>query len=398
MALADVPSLSHRASLLKATAVNAILADVRDARARGTDVVSLMRGEPDFRTPPHIVEAAAEALRAGRTQYPDNRGEMRLREAVATKLLRDNGLVYDPASEILITSGATLGIQAALLALLDDGDDVLLPDPIYDAYASPVVLAGGRVRPVRAHVEHGRFVLDPGAVEAALGPSSRVLLLNTPWNPVGTVIRESELRPLAELVIRRNLVLLSDEIYEALTYDGVRHVSPASVSPAIRSRTIVVNSLSKTYAMTGWRVGYCAGPAHVMQAMFLALQQVSRGPATFVQDAAAAALEGPQDAVEEMRVEYARRRAQVIAALDNVPRISVLPPEGGFFAMVDAGRTGVPSNEIRRRLLHDFGVAVVHGSAYGEGGEGMLRVSFGSGGDALARGLERLRAGLQTLS
>ena len=395
MALTGRASLSDRISLLKPTAVNAILAEIRQLQAQGRDIVSLMRGEPDFATPPHIVDAAAEALRAGRTRYPDNRGEMRLRDAVAAKIERDNGVSFDPASEILITTGATLGIQAAMMALLDDGDEVLLPDPIYDAYASPILLAGGRTRSVRADVHEGRFIVTAAAIEAAITPASRVLLLNTPWNPVGTVFRQSELEAIAELVVRRDLVLVSDEIYEAITYDGARHVSPASLSTAARARTVIVNSLSKTYAMTGWRVGYCAAPAPIIQAMLLVLQQSSRGPATFVQDAAAVAVSGPQQCVEDMRLEYARRRTRVMNALDGVPHVQVMPPEGGFFAMVDVRDTGGTSDDVRRRLLHDFGVAVVHGAAYGPGGEGTLRVSFGSGGDSLALGLERLRAGLR---
>jgi aspartate/methionine/tyrosine aminotransferase len=165
----------------------------------------------------------------------------------------------------------------------------------------------------------------------------------------------------------------------------------------LRERTVLLNSLSKTYAMTGWRVGYCAAPAPIIQSMFLSLQQSSRGPATFVQDAAAVALTGPQDAVEDMRNEYTLRRSLVLSALNGIRHVQVLPPEGGFFAMVDARETGVPSEQIRRRLLNDAGVAVIHGAAYGPGGEGTLRVSFASGGETLARGLERLRAGLEAL-
>ena len=353
-----------------------------------------MRGEPDFDTPAHIVDAATEALRAGRTRYPDNRGEMRLREAIAEKLQRDNGVSYDPATEVLVTTGATLGIHAALTAIVEPGDEVLLPDPIYDAYQSPVRLTGGAVRPVPAAIEDGRFVVSAEAIEAAITPTSRVLLLNTPWNPVGTVFREDELRQIAGLVVRHNLTLISDEIYEAITYDGRRHISPSALGPEIRERTVIVNSLSKTYAMTGWRVGYCAGPAAAIQRMFLALQQSSRGPATFVQDAAAVALTGPQQCVADMQQEYARRRQQVIDTLGGVRGVKVMPPEGGFFAMLDARALGVGSDALRRRLLHDAGVAVVHGAAYGPAGEGTLRVSFGSGGDTLARGLQRLRQAL----
>ncbi|HEU4687716.1 MAG TPA: pyridoxal phosphate-dependent aminotransferase [Vicinamibacterales bacterium] len=389
--------VSRRSTLLRPTAVNTVLAEIRQAQARGRTVVSLMRGEPDFDTPAHIVEAATRAMKGGRTRYPDNRGEIGLRQAVAEKLSRENGVAYDPAAEILITTGATLGIHSALLALLNDEDEVLVPDPIYDAYLSPILLAGGRVVPVRTEIEQGRFVLTAQAVSDAVTSRSKLLLLNTPWNPVGTVFRESELRAIGEIAIRRNLMLISDEIYEAIVYDGCRHISPSSLSPELRERTVLLNSLSKTYAMTGWRVGYCAAPAPIVQSMFLSLQQSSRGPATFVQDAAAIALTGPQDAVAEMRLEYGRRRALVMSALEGIRQVRVLPPEGGFFAMVDARDTGIPSEQIRRRLLEDAGVAVIHGAAYGPGGEGTLRVSFASGGDTLARGLERLRAGLEAL-
>jgi aspartate aminotransferase len=382
---------------LKPTAVNVILGEVHAAQSAGRTVVSLMRGEPDLPTPSHIVDAATRALANGRTGYPDNRGEPALRDAVAAKLARDNGLSYDPAAEILVTTGATFGIYAALMALLREGDEVLLPDPVYDAYQSPVVLAGGRARPVRAPIEDGRFVLTAEALEASLTPRSRMLLLNTPWNPVGTVFRESELQAIGEFVIRHDLLLVSDEIYEAIVYEGHRHISPASLSKELRSRTILVNSLSKTYAMTGWRVGYCAGPASIIQAMLLILQQSSRGPATFVQDAAAVALTASQECVAEMLRQYAERRAIVAEALAGLPRVKVLLPEGGFFAMVDLKATGLSSDEVRRRLLKDHGVVVVHGAAYGKGGEGTLRVSFAGGGEKLTRGLQRLREGLARL-
>jgi len=386
-----------RAMLLTPTAVNTILAEVRQVRAEGTRVVSLMRGEPDLPTPAHISDTAVRALKAGRTGYPDNRGEPSLREATALKLARDNALSYDPVAEILVTTGATLGIHSALMALVAEGDGVLLPDPVYDAYQSPIRLAGGVIQPVRSSIVGSRFLLTTEALEAAVTPSSRALILNSPWNPVGTVLTETELRAIGEFVVRRDLLLISDEIYETIIYDDHRHVSPAALSPELRARTVLVNSLSKTYAMTGWRVGYCAAPAPVIAAMFLVLQQASRGPATFVQDAAAVALTATQDCVPQMQRQYAGRRSQVLSALEHLPCARVIAPEGGFFVMVDVRDTGIPSNEIRRRLLRDHGVAVVHGSAYGPGGEGTLRVSFASGGDPLAEGLERLREGLSRL-
>ena len=381
-------------AVLKPTAVNSVLAEVRAIQSDGRKVVSLMRGEPDFPTPAHITEAAIKALQSGRTTYPDNRGEIGLRAAVAAKLQRVDGVSYDPGSEILITDGATLGVYAALMTLLNPGDAILLPDPIYDAYQSPIRLAGGQAIPVKSNLQNGRFALTREALEAAYTPTTRALLLNTPWNPVGTVFREDELKDIADFVESRNLTLISDEIYEAITYEGREHISPAKF---LRDRCVIVNSFSKTYAMTGWRLGYCAAPKHILDTMFLVLQQSSRGPATFIQDAGQAALNGPQDAVDNMRAEYTNRRTQVIEALKDIPNVSVLPPEGGFFAMIDIRGLGQDSNTVRRRLLNDHGIVVMHGAAYGPGGEGTLRVSFGSGGDNLSRGLNLLKTGLSSL-
>jgi aspartate/methionine/tyrosine aminotransferase len=224
-----------------------------------------------------------------------------------------------------------------------------------------------------------------------------VLILNTPWNPVGTVFTRAELEAIGRFCERRNITLLSDEIYEAITYGEAKHVSPLAAAPQLRARHVLVNSLSKTYAMPGWRVGYCAGPKELIQPMFMVLAQSSRGPATFIQDAAAAALAGPQAAVEDMRTQYAGRRAQVIEALAGIPGVAVMEPEGGFFAMADVRGLKRPSNDVRRTLLNDHGVVVVHGAAYGPGGEGTLRVSFASGGDNLRIGLEKLRAGLSSM-
>jgi len=388
--MSELP-LSERVRHLRPTAVNSILAEVRTLRQQGRTLYPLMRGEPDFPTPPHIVEAAITALRNGRTSYPDNRGELNLREAIAQKI------PYDPGTEILVTTGATFGIHAALTALLNPGDEVLLPDPIYDAYTSPILLAGGVIRGIPSKIINGRFTLDAETLDAACTASTRLLLLNTPWNPTGTVFTQAELERIAQVVLRRNLILLSDEIYEAVTYNGSHHISPATLSPELRARGVLINSVSKTYAMTGWRAGYCAAPAAITQAMFLVLQQSSRGPATFVQDAVTAALNGSQDCVEAMRVEYARRRAQVIEALDGVAGCRVLAPQGGFFAMLDARVLQRPSDDIRRHLLHQHGVVVAHGSAYGLSGEGTLRVAFATGGDTLDRGLIELRKGLEAL-
>lgn len=388
------PSPSRRAAALRTTAVNAILAQVGALQAEGRSLISLMRGEPDFATPAHIVEAAAKSLRDGRTRYPNNQGEPALREAVAEKLERETGHHYLPDEEILITTGATLGISVALAAVLDPGDEILVPSPIYDAYQSVIDVVGAVARPVAAFITDQRFALDIEALADACGPRTRALLLNTPWNPTGTVLRREELAAVAALAERRNLVVISDEIYEAIVYDGHWHLSPAALSEEMRRRTLVVNSFSKSYAMTGWRLGYCAGPAALIRAAYLVLQQSSRGPAPFVQDAGVAALRGPQECVAAMRGEYTARRHLVCEALAGLRHTAVLPPEGGFFAMLDVRGLEQPSDVIRTGLLTEAGVVVVHGSAYGAAGEGTLRVSFATGGQNLQAGLGRLRDGL----
>jgi aspartate/methionine/tyrosine aminotransferase len=391
-------NVAQRVKALRPTAVNRVLLEARQLQAQGRTLVSLMRGQPDTPTPAHIVEAAEKALRDGLTGYPDNQGEPILRQAIAEKLWRDNDLSYDATREILVTDGATAGLFTALAVLIQPGDDVLLPDPIYDAYASPITIWGGRPAPVRSAIRGGRFAIDRAALQAAYTPRSRVLLLNTPWNPTGTVWMRAELSACLDFAAAHNLHVISDEIYETLIYDAHRHVSPAALSPDARARTVLVNSLSKTYAMTGWRVGYCAGSAEIIQAMLLVLQQFSRGPALFVQHAAASALRADQASVRKMTEEYQERRDRVVQALKGLPGVVPLVPEGGLFVMLDVRGLGIPSDEVRRFLLREAGVVVIHGAAYGEAGEGTLRVSFASGGATLDRGLDRLREGLRKLA
>lgn len=386
----------ERWSALKPTAVNGVLEEVRRLQTRGRALVSLMRGQPDLPTPLPVVEAAARALRNGRTGYPDNRGELALRQAVAARLKRDHGLDYDPDREILITDGATGGLFVALGVLLEPGDDVLLPAPIYDAYTGPIQVWGGKPVFVPSAVDHGRFQLDPQELARAIGNRSRAILLNTPWNPVGAVFRSNELEAIVRVAVGNNLYLLSDEIYEAIVYDGNKHVSPGSLSVDARARTILINSLSKTYSMTGWRVGYCAAPTQIIERMLLLWQQFSRGPATFIQDAAVTALSLGSDYHGAMAHEYQARRDLLVAGMQNIPGVVPLVPEGGFFVMLDVRGLGMTSDMVRKKLL-DAGVVVLHGAAYGQAGEGMLRVSFAAGGETLQLGIERLRDGLLKL-
>ena len=395
--MASVP-FSERVARLRPTAVNQVLQEVRQFQAQGRPLVSLMRGQPDTGTPAHVVEAAQKSMRDGRTGYPDNQGEPALRNAVAAKLQREQGLSYDPDREILVTDGATLGVCAALGALVDRHRTVLLPDPIYDAYLSPIALWGSRPTSVPATIRDGRFTIGSRQLENSWVTGTDVILLNTPWNPVGTVLQRDELEDVMGFAQKHDYLVISDEIYESLIYDGRPHVAPSSISTDARERTILINSLSKTYAMTGWRVGYCAGPEEIIRAMLLVLQQSSRGPATFVQDAAVCALSSDQECTRRMAEEYQGRRDQVVERLRGIPGVELLVPEGGLFVMVDVRGLGRPSDMVRRFLLREAAVVVLHGAAYGPGGEGFLRVSFAAGGETLERGLERLRDGLMRLS
>jgi len=274
----------------------------------------------------------------------------------------------------------------------------LLPDPIYDAYEAPIALWGSTPTPVPATLRDGRFTIGSRQLENTWVTGTDVILLNTPWNPVGTVLTCEELDDIMRFAERHDYLVISDEIYESLVYDGCRHVSPASISADARERTILINSLSKTYAMTGWRVGYCAGPEEIIRAMYLVLQQSSRGPATFVQDAAVCALTSDQECTRKLATEYQGRRDQVVERLRGIPGVEPLVPEGGLFVMVDVHGLGKPSEKVQRFLLREAGVVVLHGSAYGAGGEGFLRISFAAGGETLERGLERLRNGLTRLA
>jgi aspartate/methionine/tyrosine aminotransferase len=389
---------SERVSRLRPTAVNQVLQEVRQLQGEGRSLISLMRGQPDTPTPAHIVEAGRKAIGDGRTGYPDNQGEPALRQAVADKLQHEHGLSYDPDREILITDGATLGVYTALGALVDCNRTVLVPDPIYDAYEGPIALWNSTHTRVPAVLHDGRFTINSRQIADSWVSMSGVLLLNTPWNPVGTVLKLDELDDIMGFAEKHDCPVISDEIYESLIYDGHQHISLASLSADARRRTILINSLSKTYAMTGWRIGYCAASEEMIQAMLLVLQQSSRGPATFVQDAAAFALNSDQACVRQMTREYQSRRDLVVERLRGIRGVKPLVPEGGLFVMVNVQGLGRPSDAVRQFLLREAGVITLHGAAYGPGGEGFLRISFATGGETLRLGLERLRDGLMQLA
>jgi len=379
------PPTSDRVARLPRSGIRGIM----ELALQLEDVVRLEIGDPDFPTPSHIVDAAAAAARGGFTHYSPGVGLASLRELIAEKVHDRNGFGCTP-DEVIVTTGACGGLFSTFLALLDTGDEVLLPDPGWTTM-TPMALAAG-VTPVPYALDRmNAFALDPTAVEARIGPRTRAVVVNSPGNPTGAVATREALESVLELAARHGLWLVSDECYEDIVFDG-EHVSPAALGD--RERVVSVFSFSKTFAMTGWRVGYVVAAPDVVRALVKAQEPVVSGASTISQKAAEAALLGPRDAIEEMRAAYRRRRDLALAILDE-HRVGYARPGGAFYVMVDIGTAGEPSEAFALRLLHEQRVAVSPGAAFGESGEGMVRVSLAAADDAVEAGLERLAAALE---
>ncbi len=362
----------------------------RQIEAGGERVVKLQTGDPDFDTPAPIVAACHEAVKAGATHYAATRGLAQLREALADKLLRVNGVQYDPASEVLVTNGGVHAVFCAINALLAPGDEVLIFDPCWMPYVSSTIVAGGT--PVRMATDPADgFAMRAEQVEAHLTDRSRVLVINSPCNPTGQVLGVQELQKIAELARRHDLLVIADEVYEALVYDGFRAVSFASL-PGMRERTITINSLSKTYAMSGWRVGYLAAGAELVSSILKLSQYSITNVAPFVQRAAITALTNPEVArfVERSVQIYADRRRRAVTELASIEGIRATTPDGAFYFMIDVSAFSSDSVEFSTRLLEQERVAVVPGAAFGACAEGTIRVTFAVGEDVLAEGIRRI--------
>ncbi|MBK9125783.1 MAG: pyridoxal phosphate-dependent aminotransferase [Chloroflexi bacterium] len=374
------------------------LADkVRQLKAAGRQVIALQTGDPDFATPAPIVEAAHRALLAGQTHYSDSRGLIALRTAIADKIRRHTGSEYDPAGEVLVTHGAIHAYYVALQAILSPGDEVLIPDPAWQTHAQLVrVLHGVPVR-VPALAEYG-FMPTFEAWMAALSHRTVALVINSPNNPTGGVATAEYLAQLGQFADQHDLYLISDEVYDHLLYDGRTHTSASGVA---RPRTLLVNSFSKTYAMTGWRVGYLAAPSNLIDLALKASQYSITNVAAFVQAGALEALTNPAiDAdVQTMVDAYARRRALVTEILSEHPTapISASPPAGAFYVFLDVRRLAMPTNTIASRLLDEAGVSIVPGSAYGDHGEGFLRMTIAASESEIAAGLNAILSWAQAL-
>jgi len=359
-------------------------------REQGADVLAFAAGQPDFDTAEPVKRAAVEALRAGDTKYPPPAGKPPLREAVCAYLSRFCGLSYPPP-QVCITPGAKDALALAFAALLDPGDQVLIPVPYWVSYPEQVRLFDGEPVFV-APADDGSLKVDPRALEAACTDRTRVLVLNSPCNPSGVVYRRDELEAIADVVRRHDLLVISDEIYHRLVFDGVEFVSFAALD-GMAERTLTVNGVSKSFAMTGWRLGFAAGPQPLIDAMVRLQGQTTGGPASFVQTAAIEALRGDQGAVEQMRAAYQRRRRLMCDGLRALPGVRCTEPDGAFYVFADVRETfdrlGVAdADAFAYKLLDEAHVAVVSGNAFGMPTH--VRLSFACSDEQIAAGIERI--------
>jgi aspartate aminotransferase len=380
-----------------------VTAKAAELRAAGVDVVSFSAGEPDFDTPAHIKEAAKRALDAGATKYTAVEGTPELRKAVAAWFAKAHGLQVSPG-EVMVSAGAKQVIHNAFHALLDQGDEVLLPAPCWVSYAEIAKLAGATPVPVLAKASDG-FGIDPDAVARVISPATRMIVLCSPSNPTGAVYDEGVLRAIADLVIKHDLWLLTDDIYRSLCYAGARFVQPATFGPEVRRRTIIVDGVSKSYAMTGWRIGFCLARPDIIQGMATLQGQSTTNAAAVSQAAALAAVQGPDDAIEQMRQAFDQRRVGMVAALRAMTGITCVEPKGAFYAFPDitafvGKRTpqgAVIDGDLAmcEYLIAQAQVAVVPGSAFFA--PGFIRLSYATSQANIDKGLGRIAAALARL-
>ncbi|MBO0684683.1 MAG: pyridoxal phosphate-dependent aminotransferase [Candidatus Dormibacteraeota bacterium] len=385
--------LAERMSRLGSEGAFEVLARARELEARGKSVVHLEIGEPDFATPDNIAEAAVAALHAGYTHYTPAGGIMAAREATARFVSRRAGVEVQPA-EVVLVPGSKNVLQFVLLALVEPGDEVIYPDPGYPIYGSLVNFIGGRPVPVRLREERG-FRMDLEELASLVTERTRVLIVNTPQNPTGGVLTREDVEFVSSLAVERDLCVVSDEIYSQIVY-GFEHVSLLS-QPGMRERTVLMDGLSKAYAMCGWRLGYGVAPRELVAQLEKLMINSSSCAAAFTQMAAIEAFESPESeaAVGRMVAEFRRRRDLVVDGLNAIPGVHCERPQGAFYAFPNVEATGIDEQTLATELLEQAGVALLAGSAFGEGGRGFLRLAYTQGDADLRLGLERMAAYLE---
>jgi len=385
-------------SRVKPSATIAMTQKARDLKNQGRDIISLSVGEPDFDTPDHIKEAAVAAIRRGETKYPPVAGIVPLREAIAKKFKRENGLDYKPAQTIVSTGGKQV-LYNAMLATLNPGDEVVITAPYWVSYPDMVGLCGGTPVVVETTIEHG-FKLQPGPLEAAITPKTKWVLLNSPSNPSGAAYTHDELKALTDVLVRHPHVwVMTDDMYEHLTYGDFEFVTPAQVEPSLYERTLTINGVSKAYAMTGWRIGYAGGPEALIKAMDFVQGQQTTGACTIAQWAAVEALDGPQDHLPRFTQAFEERRDLVVSMLNQSKYLKCPVPEGAFYVYpscagaigrkAPSGRTIETDEDFVSELLEAEGVATVHGSAFGLGPN--FRISYATSNEVLEEACHRIQ-------
>jgi aminotransferase len=360
---------------------------IHDMATTMTDVVSLELGEPDFTTPNPILEAGMRSLRAGETHYTANPGKIELRRAIAQNLERLYGVHYDPASEIIVTVGVSEALYLLTTALLDPGDQVIIPTPCFISYPAEVMLAGGVPVELSCRLEDN-FQLNLNQLRMAITPRTKLIFLGYPANPTGAVISREILRQVGEIAIENNLLIISDEIYDRLVYD-FDHVCVPSLGEEIQKRTILLGGFSKSYAMTGWRIGYACGPAEIIQGMVRIHQYSIMCASTMSQDAAIEALTNGEKYVQEMVAEYGRRRMLIVNGLNKLG-LYTFEPRGAFYAFPRISSTGMDDDTFAEKLLLEGRVAVVPGNAFGKGGDGFVRCSYATSYEKIEEALHRI--------
>ena len=378
--------LAKRVEQVTPSLTLAIDAKAKALKAAGVDICSFSAGEPDFATPEHIVAAAKQALDEGKTRYGPAAGEPRLREAIAQKLQKDNGLCYG-AENVIVTNGGKHSLFDLMLALLDAGDEVIIPAPFWVSYPEMVKLAGG-VPVIVPTDQKSQFKITPTQLQQAITPKTKLFVINSPSNPTGMVYTPAELEALAAIVVQNDLLVVSDEIYEKLIYDDAKHVSIGAINPEIYERTLVSSGFAKAYSMTGWRVGFLAGPLEIIRAATLIQGHSTSNVCTFAQWGAIAALEGDQTCIETMRIAFAERRQAMFDAINAIPGLNCAKPDGAFYLLPSIAKTGMTSLEFCDALLEEQQVALIPGIAFGA--DDYIRLSYATDMETIKRGMERL--------
>jgi aspartate aminotransferase len=386
-------SLAHRATILAPSLTLAIDSKAKAMKAEGIDVCSFGAGEPDFDTPQHIKDACMAALDSGFTKYTPSSGIPELRQAISEKFKADNGLDYKP-SQIVVSNGAKHSCLNAILACVGEGDEVVIPAPFWLSYPEMVKMAGGEPVIVQTKEENG-WKMTPDEFQDAMTPRTKMVILNSPGNPTGAVYTREELEQLGEVALGEDILILSDEIYEKLVYDDTEHVSIASLSKELYDLTITVNGFSKSYAMTGWRLGYLGAPESIAKAIDAIQSHSTSGCTSFAQKGALAALKGDQTPVTDMRAEFDLRRQYMVNRLGTFPRISVVNPKGAFYVMANISQFGLSSTNFADRLLSKHHVAVVPGVAFGD--DRLIRLSYATSLDVIKKGLDRIEEFVKSL-